>query len=111
MNNQNEITEYDIVVFNGTGGAPLVQQYIEDGWQPWGSPLKTGNNIYQAMVKYASTPYGIVTTAKTEAKNKTRAKNRANARAEADAAKAEARAAPSPYKKKPDPSTFLKGAE
>lgn len=48
------ISEYKIIAFNTNVDthAPAVNEAIEDGWQPYGSPMKTGTNVHQAMVKY-----------------------------------------------------------
>lgn len=58
---KSHITHYKVVSIRDFGETPShiqleqrVQQLIEEGWQPLGIPFFGEENMYQAMVKYAS---------------------------------------------------------
>lgn len=42
-----KIVDYRLIVWS------KVRDYLDDGWQPWGSPLLVDSSVMQAMVKYS----------------------------------------------------------
>lgn len=43
-----KIIDYRLIVWS------KVRDYLDDGWQPWGSPLLVDSSVMQAMVKYSN---------------------------------------------------------
>lgn len=48
-----KIIDYKLVCSNGPSNVTNeVQKLLADDWQPYGTPMKNGEYIIQAMVKY-----------------------------------------------------------
>lgn len=47
MESEKKIIDYRLIVWS------KVRDYLDDGWQPWGSPLLVDSSVMQAMVKYS----------------------------------------------------------
>lgn len=50
-----KIIEYKIVIPHMGRLEDVVNNLMEEGWQPFGSPYMSGTREYQAMVKYEET--------------------------------------------------------
>lgn len=50
-----EITKYFMIVaIDSWGLNEEVNEYIKQGWVPFGSPFGQGTHLYQAVVKYSA---------------------------------------------------------